>query len=184
MMEEPEAISLHILNTITGLDNLLDTQGYIAASRSERLDKIVQSTWKQSLEWRVLEVRFWYPRKYPTSLDVALSVYVSDKRRNSERYFDGRSLEFLVKRSKPYYMPNILGRVISWNSSRFAGRICADTARALKWFELFASPSECLNQLRTGETNGAGAPGGGPYPWFETYFAQLIDSAPPIAEDT
>ncbi len=183
-MEESEAISLHILNVTDSLDKLLGARGYIATERSEKLDEIVQSTWRRSTEWRILEARFWYARKYTTSLGIALSVYVPDRKRGDERYFDGRTLNFLAGRSRPYYMPNFFGRVISWSSSRFAGKICADTARALKWFELFASPAKCLTQLRTGETNGAGAPGGGPYPWFESYFTQLLESAPPEADDT
>ncbi len=183
-MNEPAAAALHTSNVTAGLDSLLEPFGYRQFERAAKLGDLVIFTWRRNSEWKSNEVQLGLERRMPTDMVVNFSVYIPDIERNAERILDGRTVEYLVGRSKPYYLPNFFGRVVSRSSSRYAKRICADTAKALQWFELFDSPEKCLVQLRAGETNGAGAPGGGPHPWFETYFAKLIDSAPPIAEDT
>ncbi len=183
-MKEAEAVALHVKTVTRGLRGLLEPLGYTLFKTNEQLDEIVQFRWRQSVEWKSLEVRLWYHKRHPTRLQVGFSVCVPDEERNDERYFDGRDLDYLVGRSKPYYMPSFFARVVGRSTSRYARKICFDTTKALKWFELFDSPEKCLVQLRAGETNGAGAPGGGPHPWFESYFTQLLGSAPSEADNT
>ncbi len=179
-MDELEAAKLHTTKVNSALEDLFEPIEYLQVRKRARLGGLLVSTWRCTSDWLTREVQLGWRGRIPIDMQVNLSVYVPDAERGAERLFDGRTIKYLTGRKKPYYLPNFFGRVVGRSSARFAKKICTDTAKSLTWFDLFASPEKCLIQLRAGETNGAGA-GGGPYPWFESYFTKIVESNPPKA---
>lgn len=144
----------------TELRSRLSSSGFDRTPIAESVDRFRILYWVRRKRWKTDAVKVYHSTSLPDSLSVGLEVYLplqdSDVTIGTTSIgivLDGVDIGAVIRRGKPYYFPRLFDRFLVIRANSYARRVARDVMKAIRWFERYSDPQECLERLEAGETN-------------------------------
>ncbi len=147
----------YIAAVIEKLSNMFVSVDIKLQAESSEEEENRRTTWEREEDWRIVSVELVQKRVLPDMFSVAFTVYLKGTN-IPKRVFDGFMLKTPGKHTDYFQTPGRL-RALLETPERFADAIVERVSAKLHWFDQLASPKECLRNLRSGNTIGAGEGG-------------------------
>lgn len=161
-MSRKDQVQIFLDSAIGELGAVLSSRGFKSDPFEDRLLEVVKFYWHRPSSWKFDVVTLWLRRRFPQGLHCSLEVFLSVEKllgREGERssaidsMVDGLAIQGILSGNKSYYFPNFFGKLLPGRAPSFARRVGRDVKRALPWFENYATPEQCIERLRAGQTN-------------------------------
>lgn len=160
IVERLEAEYSELLN-VPGFDGPIKSQG----------GEDVFWRWERRRAWRQDVYELWHYAGEPESIASQISVGVIIE--GVTRQVDGGSVPYMLfGRQRLLDLPGIGGFLAARFDDSLVARVMDGARRSLDWFERFATPALCLEELRRTDRNGMGV-GTEPYVLVTELLARL-----------
>jgi hypothetical protein len=140
---------------------LLERHGFTRGADSTTAQEVFRH-WERRCSWRRDSYDLWNYRERPAGAKSQVSVDVVLDDGKTVDVHGGSVPWLLYRRHELLVYPGLEGVVLATSDERLLDRIVADAEKSLSWFDAYATPQKCIEQLKRTDRNGVGI-GTAPY---------------------